>query len=83
MFPQRRTRLFQTGARRRRACAICLTARFGSSVQRCLRGLSACLGEVNYGRSLARHLKRFDLPLAFVEWATLAQDRAAWHQRVT
>ena len=34
--------------------------------------------EMNYGRSLARHLKRFDLPLAFVEWATLAQDRAAW-----
>ena len=39
--------------------------------------------EMNYGRSLARHLKRFDLPLAFVEWATLAQDRAAWRQRVT
>ena len=28
-------------------------------------------------------IKRFDLPLAFVEWATLAQDRAAWCQRVT
>ena len=27
--------------------------------------------------------KRFDLPLAFVEWATLAQDRAAWRERVT
>ena len=38
---------------------------------------------MNYGRSLARHLKRFDLPLAFVEWATLAQDLAAWRQRVT
>ena len=30
-----------------------------------------------------RHLKRFDLPLAFVEWTTLAQDRAACRQRVT
>ena len=39
--------------------------------------------EMNYGRSLVHHLKRFDLPLAFVEWATLAQDRAAWRQRVT
>ena len=28
-------------------------------------------------------IKRFDLPLAFVEWATLAQDRAVWRQRVT
>ena len=28
-------------------------------------------------------IKRFDLPLAFVEWATLAQDRAVWCQRVT
>ena len=28
-------------------------------------------------------IKRFDLPLAFVEWAALAQDRAVWCQRVT
>ena len=28
-------------------------------------------------------IKRFGLPLAFVEWATLAQDRAVWCQRVT
>ena len=28
-------------------------------------------------------IKCFDLPLAFVEWATLAQDRAVWCQRVT
>ena len=28
-------------------------------------------------------IQRFDLPLAFVEWATLAQDRAVWCQRVT
>ena len=38
---------------------------------------------MNYGRSLARHLKRFDLPLAFVECTTLAQGLAAWRQRVT
>ena len=28
-------------------------------------------------------IKRFDLPLAFAEWAALAQDRAVWCQRVT
>ena len=28
-------------------------------------------------------MKRFDLPLAFVEWAALAQYRAVWCQRVT
>ena len=28
-------------------------------------------------------IKRFYLPLAFVEWAALAQDRAAVRQRVT
>ena len=28
-------------------------------------------------------IKDFDLPLAFVEWAALAQDRAVWCQRVT
>jgi hypothetical protein len=33
--------------------------------------------------SLERHLKRFDLPLTFTEWASLAQDRAGWHKRVT
>ena len=38
---------------------------------------------MNNGRSLARHLKRFDLPLAFVEWATLTQYLATWRQRVT
>jgi hypothetical protein len=31
---------------------------------------------MTYGRSLERHLKRFDLPLTFTEWASLAQDRA-------
>ena len=39
--------------------------------------------EMTYGRSLERHLKRFDLPLTFTEWASLAQDRAGWHKRVT
>ena len=34
-------------------------------------------------RSLERHLKRFDLPLTFTEWASPAQDRACWHKRVT
>ena len=38
---------------------------------------------MTYGRSLERHLKRFDLPLTFTEWASLAQDRAGWHKRVT
>ena len=39
--------------------------------------------EMTYGRSLERHLQRFDLPLTFTEWASLAQDRAGWHKRVT
>ena len=39
--------------------------------------------EMNFGRSLARHLEHFDLPLAFTEWATLAQDRALWHRLAT
>jgi hypothetical protein len=29
--------------------------------------------EMNFGRSLSRHLQHFDLPLAFTEWATIAQ----------
>ena len=28
-------------------------------------------------------IKRFDLPFAFDEWATHAQDRAVWCQRMT
>ena len=28
-------------------------------------------------------IKHFDLWLAFIEWATFAQDRAVWCQRVT
>jgi hypothetical protein len=35
---------------------------------------------MNFGRSLARHLEHFDLPLTFTEWATLAQGRALWHR---
>ena len=39
--------------------------------------------EMTLGRSLERHLQRFDLPTVFTEWTTLAQDRAAWHKLVT
>jgi hypothetical protein len=36
--------------------------------------------EMNFGRSLSRHLQHFGLPLAFTEWATIAQGRAKWHR---
>jgi hypothetical protein len=39
--------------------------------------------EMNFGRSLSRHLHHFGLPLAFTEWATIAQDRAKWHRLAT
>jgi hypothetical protein len=39
--------------------------------------------EMNFGRSLQRHLKYFDIPTTFTDWAILAQDRGAWHQLVT
>lgn len=39
--------------------------------------------EMNYGRSLERHLKYFDVPTSFVAWAELAQDRGAWRKLVT
>ena len=39
--------------------------------------------EMTYGRSLERHLKRFSLPLAYTEWAGIAQNRVDWHKRVT
>ena len=40
--------------------------------------------EITYGRSLQRHLARFNLPAAFTEWwAPVAQDRAGWHELVT
>ena len=39
--------------------------------------------EMTYGRSLARHLQYFDLPLAFTDWAPLAQKRTQWHKLVT
>ena len=38
---------------------------------------------MTYGRSLKRHLKRFSLPLAYTEWAGIAQNRVDWHKRVT
>ena len=31
--------------------------------------------EMNYGRFLERHFGQFDLPLAYIEWAHLAQIR--------
>ena len=49
-------------------------------------GVHACVfggQEMTYGRSLERHLQQFDLPTKFTEWATLAQDRGAWHKLVT
>ena len=39
--------------------------------------------EMNFGRSLSRHLQHFGLPLAFTDWATIAQDRAQWHRLAT
>jgi hypothetical protein len=39
--------------------------------------------EMNYGRSLERHLKYFNLPLSFTAWAPIAQDRAEWRKLVT
>ena len=39
--------------------------------------------EMTYGRSLERHLLRFDLPTNFTEWANLAQDRNSWHKLAT
>ena len=36
-----------------------------------------------YGRSLERDLKRFGLPLAYIEWAPIANCRANWHKRAT
>ena len=39
--------------------------------------------EMTYGRSLQRHLAHFNLPAAFTEWASLAQDRAGWRKLVT
>ena len=39
--------------------------------------------EMNFGRSLSRHLQHFGLPLTFTEWAAIAQDRAKWHQLAT
>ena len=38
---------------------------------------------MTYGRSLARHLQYFDLPLAFTDWAPLAQKHTEWHKLVT
>ena len=38
---------------------------------------------MTYGRSLERHLKRFNLPLAYIEWAGIAQNRAEWYKRAT
>jgi hypothetical protein len=39
--------------------------------------------EMNFGRSLASYLQHFGLPLAFMEWATIAQDRATWYRLAT
>jgi hypothetical protein len=39
--------------------------------------LSGCQ-EMNFGRSLSRHLQHFGLSLAFTEWVTTAQDRTKW-----
>ena len=39
--------------------------------------------EITFGRFLERHLEHFIPPTAFNEWATPAQDRAAWRNLVT
>ena len=39
--------------------------------------------EMNFGRSLSGHLQHFVLPLAFTDWATIAQGRAQWHRLAT
>jgi hypothetical protein len=39
--------------------------------------------EMNYGRSLQRHLEYFDIPSTFTDWGTLAQDRGVWRKLVT
>ena len=39
--------------------------------------------EMNYGQSLERHLGNFDLPLAYYEWAHLAQSRTGWRTHLT
>jgi hypothetical protein len=39
--------------------------------------------EMTYGRSLERHLKRFDLPPDYTDWAPIAQNRGDWRRRVT
>ena len=38
---------------------------------------------MTYGRSLQCHLAHFNLPTAFTDWVSLAQDRAGWHKLVT
>ena len=39
--------------------------------------------EINYGRSLQCHLDSFDIPLTFIDWGTLAQNRGAWRELMT
>ena len=39
--------------------------------------------EMNYGRSLQRHLDNFDIPSTFTDWGTLAQDWGVWQKLVT
>jgi hypothetical protein len=39
--------------------------------------------EMNFGRSLSRHLQYTGLTLAFTEWATIAQGRAKRHRLAT
>jgi hypothetical protein len=39
--------------------------------------------EMKFGRYLQRHLKYFDIPTTFTDWAIFAKDRGAWHPLVT
>jgi len=39
--------------------------------------------EINHDRSLERWLRLFGLPLRYIEWATLTQDRAEWARLIT
>ena len=38
--------------------------------------------EMSLGGSLERYLKRFDLPLSYSGWSTIAQSRDDWRRRV-
>ena len=38
--------------------------------------------EMTYGATLAKHLRRFDIPVEAEEWVELAKDRVGWRARI-